>query len=67
MASKTASTDEKTVRYLLSVIKSCADFQPDFAKVAGDFDINTSRPSVDALVPLPSASQVLVFLTFFPL
>jgi hypothetical protein len=64
MSSKAASTDDKTVRYLLSVIKSCADFQPDFAKVAEDFGINTSRPSIDALVPLPFA---LVFLTFFQL
>jgi hypothetical protein len=64
MVSKAGPTDEKTVRYLLSVIKSCADFQPDFAKVAEDFDINTSRPRADALVPLPFASQVLVFLYF---
>jgi hypothetical protein len=50
MATKGTWTDEKTVRYLLSVIKSCADFQPDFNQVAREFEITTSRPGIDALV-----------------
>jgi hypothetical protein len=69
MASEGACSDEKTIRYLLSVIKSCADFQPDFTQVARDFEIATSRPRIDALVTFSFASGVLFsfLFTFSPL
>jgi hypothetical protein len=61
MASKGAGSDEQTVRYLLSVIKSCADFQPNFTQVAEEFNINTSRPGTDALVASRFISEALFF------
>ena len=45
-----ARSSEDTIRYLLTIMKSCDGFDPDFTKVAGEFAINTSRPGVDALV-----------------
>lgn len=56
MPPKAAWSEEQTINYLLSVIKSCTTFDPDFVQVAGEFGIQTSRPSVDALV----ASQSLL-------
>jgi hypothetical protein len=56
MPPKAAWSEEQTINYLLSVIKSCITFDPDFVQVAGEFGIRTSRPGVDALV----ASQSLL-------
>lgn len=54
MPPKAAWSEEQTINYLLSVIKSCTTFDPDFVQVAGEFGISTSRPGVDALVTSPS-------------